>query len=176
MREWANRPPEIAALLNPAFCAFLASAGLKEYTKNVNEGAPYAFPFVMLPLILHKPTRQIFPRSSRTTFSAWIVNTDTAIAKIGFAERAKNMVPYVKEALAFAMQHDSIYVTEAGRLKVSNSPWKSFLKLSLKSSLKPFPNGTPETHECVRVAFMCGKWLSMVGDFKTVMALLGVKP
>ena len=173
MREWANRPPEIAALLNPAFCGFLVSAGLEEYTEKINEGAPYAFPFVMLPLILHKPTRQIFPRTSRTTFSAWITNADTAIIKIGFVERAKNMVPYVKEALAFAMQHDSIYVTEAGRLKVSNSPRKSFLKFALKS----FPSDpTLEVCECVRAALMCGKWLSMVGDFKTVMALLGVKP
>jgi len=69
MKEWANRPPEIAALLNPAFCGFLMSTGLDAYTQNVNEGAPYAFPFVMLPLVLHKPTRQAFPRSSRTAFS-----------------------------------------------------------------------------------------------------------
>ena len=117
MKEWANRPPEIAALLNPAFCGFLMSTGLDAYTQNVNEGAPYAFPFVMLPLVLHKPTRQAFPRSSRTAFSTWITNADTAIAKVGFAERAKNMAPYVKEALAFAMQHNSIYVTESGRLK-----------------------------------------------------------
>ena len=47
MKDWANRPPEIAALLNPAFCGFLISTGLDAYTKNVNEGAPYAFPFVM---------------------------------------------------------------------------------------------------------------------------------
>lgn len=76
MKDWANRPPEIAALLNPAFCGFLISTGLDAYTKNVNEGAPYAFPFVMLPLILHKPTRQIFPRSYRTAFSTWITNAE----------------------------------------------------------------------------------------------------
>lgn len=164
MKEWANRSPEIAALLNPAFCVFLMSTGLDEYANNVNEGAPYAFPFVMLPLILHKRTRQMFPRSSRTAFSTWITNADTAIAKIGFAERAKNMAPYVKEALAFAMQHNSIYVTESGRLKTSNPAPKSF------------PNATQEVNECVRAAVMCGKWFSMVGDFKTSMALLGVKP
>lgn len=164
MKEWANRPPEIAALLNPAFCEFLISAGLDAYMQNVKEGAPYAFPFVMLPLVLHKPTRQAFPRSSRTAFSTWVTNADTAIAKVGFAERAKNIAPYVKEALVFAMQHNSIYVTDSGRLKISNPP------------LKSFPNATQEVNECVRAALMCGKWFSMVGDFKTVMALLGVKP
>jgi hypothetical protein len=74
------------------------------------------------------------------------------------------MAPYVKEALAFAMQHNSIYVTDYGRLKTSNPAPKSF------------PNATQEVNDCVRAAVMCGKWLSMVGDFKTAMALLGVKP
>lgn len=164
MKDWAKRPPEIAALLNPAFCGFLLSMGLNEYTKNVDEGAPYAFPFVMLPLVLHKPTRQMFPRSSRTAFSAWITNADTAIAKIGFAERAKNMAPYVKESLVFVMQNNNIHVTESGRLKATIPVPKSF------------PNATQEVNECVRAALMCGKWFSMVGDFKTAMALLGVKP
>lgn len=164
MKDWANRPPEIAALLNPAFCGLLISIGLDAYTKNVDEGAPFAFPFVMLPMILHKPTRQKFPLSYRTAFSAWITNADTAIAKVGFAERAKNMAPYVKEALTFALQHNTIYVTESGRLKTSYPTSKSF------------PNATQEVNECVRAALMCGKWFSMVGDFKTAMALLGVKP
>lgn len=163
MKDWANRPPEIAALLNPAFCGFLLSTGLNEYNKNVDKGAPYAFPFVMLPLVLHRPTRERFPRSSRTAFSAWITNADTAIAKIGFAERAKNMAPYVKEGLTFAMQNNSIYVTESGRLKTT--PAK-----------KSFPSATQEVNECIRASVMCGKWFSMVGDFKTAMALLGVKP
>jgi hypothetical protein len=163
VKDWANRPPEIAALLNPAFCGFLLSTGLNEYNKNVDKGAPYAFPFVMLPLVLHKPTRERFPRSSRTAFSAWITNADTAIAKIGFAERAKNMAPYVKEGLTFAMQNNSIYVTESGRLKTT--PAK-----------KSFPSATQEVNECIRASVMCGKWFSMVGDFKTAMALLGVKP
>jgi hypothetical protein len=164
MKEWTNRPPEIAALLNPAFFEFLILTGLHSYTENINEGAPYAFPFVMLPLVLHKPTRQAFPRSSRTAFSAWITNADTAIAKVGFADRAKNIAPYVKEALVFAMQHNSIYVTESGRLKTSNP------------ALKSLRNPTQEVNDCARAAAMCGKWFSMVGDFKTAMALLGVKP
>lgn len=164
MKEWADRPPEIASLLNPAFCGLLISTALDAYTKNINKGAPYAFPFVMLPLVLHKPTRQAFPRSSRTAFSSWITSKNTAIAKVGFAERAKNLAPYVKEALIFSMQNDSIYVTKSGLLKTSNPTPKSY------------PNATNDVNECIRAAVMCGKWFSMIGDFKTAMTLLGVKP
>lgn len=165
MKEWTKRPSEIATLLNPAFCGFLLLIGLDAYIKKINEGAPYAFPFVMLPLVLHKPTRHAFPRSSRTSFSTWITNADTAsVVKIGFAERAKNMVPYVKETLLFAMQHNSIYVTKAGQLKISHPVPKSF------------PKATQDVNECVWAAVRCGKLFSMVGDFKTAMALLGVRP
>ncbi|UJS18770.1 MAG: DUF6521 family protein [Candidatus Jettenia sp.] len=164
MRKWAKRSPEVAALLNPAFCGFLVSAGLDEYIKKAKDGAPYVFPFIMLPLVLHKPTRLIFPRTSRTTFSAWITNADTAIAKIGFAERARNMIPYVKEALMFAIQNNSIQVTDSGLLK------------PVSPSCKSFSNATQEVNECIRTSIMCGKWFSIVGDFKTAMALLGVRP
>lgn len=164
MKEWTQRPTEIAALLNPAFCGFLIMTSLDAYTRIADKGAPYAFPFIMLPLILHKPTRQAFPRKSSTTFSAWITKADSAIAKVGFVERARNMTPYVKEALTFAMQHNSIYITEPGLLK------------TLPPVRKTFPSATEEINECVRAAVMCGKWFSKAGDFKTVMALLGVKP
>lgn len=164
MKEWADRPPEIASLLNPAFCEFLISTALDAYTKSINKGAPYVFPFVMLPLVLHKPTRQSFPRSSRTAFSSWITSANTAIAKVGFAERARNLAPYVKEALIFSMQNGRIYVTESGLLKTSIPTPKSY------------PNATNDVNECIRAALMCGKWFSIIGDFKTAMALLGVKP
>lgn len=164
MRDWINRSPEVAALLNPAFCAFLISSGLDAYIKNEKEGAPFLFPFIMLPLVLHKPTRQMFPRTTRTTFSSWITNADTAIAKVGFAERARNLVPYIQESLTFAIQNRSLLITDAGLLK------------SVSPARKSIPNATQEVNECVRASIMCGKWFSMVGDFKTAMALLGVRP
>lgn len=164
MKEWTQRPTEIAALLNPAFCGFLIMISLDAYTKIVDKGAPYIFPFIMLPLVLHQPTRLAFPKTTRTAFSTWITKADSAFAKVGFAERARNMTPYVKEALTFAMQHNSICLTESGLLK------------TLPPVRKSLPNATEEVKECIRAATMCGNWFSKVGDFKTAMALLGVKP
>lgn len=163
MKKWLNRSPEVAALLNPAFCGFLLSIAINEYNKNVEEGAPYMFPFIMLPLVLHKPTRLMFPRGTRTAFSAWITNADTAIAKVGFAERAKNMTPYVKEALMFSIQKKNIEFTEHGLLRAI-PPRKSF------------SDATIEVADCIRASKFSGKWLSMMGDFKTAMVLLGVRP
>ncbi|MCI5123394.1 MAG: hypothetical protein D3925_02685 [Candidatus Electrothrix sp. AR5] len=164
MRAWTHRPPELAALLNPAFCSFLVSTGLDEYIKKTENGAPYPFPFIMLPLVLHKSTRRMFPKTSRTTFSAWITKPDTVTLKIGFAERARNLTPYVKEALVFAIQEERIQISNSGMLKPVSPSRKSFSK------------ATPEVNECIRAARMCGKWFSSVGDFNMTMALLGVSP
>lgn len=164
MKKRLNRSPEVAALLNPAFCGFLLSTAIAEYNKNVKEGVPYMFPFIMLPLVLHRPTRLIFPRTSKTAFSTWITNTDTAIAKVGFSERAKNMTPYVKEALIFSIQNKSIEFNDFGLLQ------------SLSPLSKSFPDATTEVEDCIRASKFSGKWLAMIGDFKTAMALLGVRP
>lgn len=164
MKEWSNRPPEVANLLNPAFCSFLIFKGVKEYIQQKSDGAPYVFPFVLLPLILHKPTRQIFPRTVSTSFTSWITSADTGIAKIGFSERARNMVPYVKEALVFSIHYNQIVITGDGKLKTSIQ------------ILKVPPNSTNDVKECIESAKKCGKWLSRVGDFKTIMALLGITP
>lgn len=164
MKVWADRPPEVAALLNPAFCSLLVSVALDEYIRNAEDGSPYPFPFIMLPLVLHKPTRQIFPRTTRTTFSAWITKPDTATVKVGFPERAKNLNFYVKEALIFGILNGRIQLSDTGLLKpVTSSP-------------KSFPKATPEVNECIRAAKMCGKWFSLTGDLKTAMALLGIRP
>ena len=164
MKKRLNRSPEVAALLNPAFCGLLLSIGIDEYNKYSKDGAPYAFPFIMLPLVLHRPTRMIFPRTVRTAFSAWITNPDTAIAKIGFSERAKNMTPYVKEALIFSIQNKNVEFTDLGLLK------------SVSTAANSFPDTTREVEDCIKASRFSGKWLSMIGDFKTAMALLGVKP
>lgn len=164
MKKRLDRSPEVAALLNPAFCGLLLSIGIAEYNKYAEDGAPYAFPFIMLPLVLHRPTRMVFPRTVRTAFSAWITNTDTAIAKIGFAERAKNMTPYVKEALIFSIQNKSVELTDLGLLK------------SVSTLANSFPGATRDVEDCIKASKFSGKWLSMIGDFKTAMALLGVRP
>ena len=167
MQAWENRPQEISSLLNPAFCGILLTIGIAEYTKKNAEGAPFAFPFIMLPLVLHKPSRQTFPRNVNTHFSNWITNAETAPAKVGFAKRARNLVPYVREALIFTMQNNSIQLTRTGALKSTESA----------EIIRKFYSGsTEEVSDCIKASQICGKWLAMAGDFKSVMALTGVRP
>lgn len=165
MKQWADRPFEIATLLNPAFCGWLILISLNEYTKNIKEGAPFAYPFIVLPLVLHDPTREKLNYLTNRTFPDWIANDEIAgIVKIGFADRARKTVPYVKEALIFAMQRNSIHITDSGLLQ------------STYAAPKSFPHATSDTEDCADAASLCGKKLSKFRQFETVLTLLGVVP
>lgn len=164
LRSWEKRSPEVAALFNPAFTSVLICTALLEFKKGNECEAPYALPFILLPLILHPQTRMKLPRSSRTTFSAWITKEENAAIKVGFAVRAKNMAPYVKDALLFALKHKRISIDSNGMIMMTSDT-----KLSVS-------NSTAEVSDCVRAAKLCGKWFSTIGDIETAMALLGIQP
>lgn len=166
MKKWEERSIEIATLLNPAFCGYLLSLGIKGYTEQAQENAPYVFPFIMLPLVLHKPTREKLPKKvGRKTFLTWIDEQEIIdIVKIDFAERAKNLVPYVKEALLFAIKHNIIELTNAGMLISKNE----------NINTRRYINKTEEIEECIEISEKCGKLIAKAGNFNMVMISLGV--
>lgn len=164
LRSWGKRSPEVAALFNPAFTSLLVCTALLEFKKDDECKAPYELPFILLPLILHPQTRVKLPRSSRTAFSAWITKEENAAIKVGFANRAKKMAPYIKDALLFALKNDRLSINPNGMIVIPSDT-----KLSV-------PSSTEEVGDCVRAAKLCGKWFSTIGDLKTAMALLGVQP
>lgn len=164
LRNWEKRSPEVAALFNPAFTSLLICTALLEFKNGDECEAPYVFPFILLPLILHPKTRMKLPRSARTAFSSWITNEENTAIKVGFADRAKNMAPYIKDALLFALKNDRLLINSNGMIVISSDT-----RISV-------PCTTEEVRDCIRAAKLCGKWFSTIGDLKTAMALLGVQP
>lgn len=163
-RSWEKLSPEVTILFNPAFTSLLICTGILEYNQGKKSEAPFIFPFLLLPLILHPPTRRNLPSTSRSTFTAWITKEDNASIKLGFANRAKSMTPFVKDALLFAMKNRRLNINPNGMIEVT-----SIIKFSET-------NSTDEVIECVRKAKFCGKWFSKIGSLDTAMALLGVQP
>lgn len=164
LRNWENRSQEVAALFNPAFTSLLICNSIKEFKKNGECKAPYAFPFILLPIVLHPHTRIKLPRSAKTAFSTWILKKENATIKSGFAGRAKNMVPYVKESLLFALKNNKLSITNDGMIILCEE-----IKI-------PTQTLTQEINDCIRASTLCGKWFSKISDLKTVMTLLGIQP
>ena len=75
-RNWTDRNTIVANLFNPAFCAEIIRVVAMEYNKHTNTKFPFAFSFIVLPILLHKETRERLPRSTRTYFFVWVGNND----------------------------------------------------------------------------------------------------
>lgn len=165
MRPWKERSIEEANLLNPAFLTVISYQCIKGYNKTAEKNAPYALPFLVTSLVLHKKTRESFPRGTSTHFSTWIQN-EGAQAKIGYAERTRSTVPCVKEALTFGLANKLITISN-GSFTINQN-----INVPLHSNNEI----TEEVVDCFKKAHFCGRWLGRAGKIETVMALLGVKP
>lgn len=161
---WSERPIEQARLLNPAFLAALLWSCARGYGSVDDKGAPYPILFVAVPVVLHKATRESLPRSTRTSLAAWL--GEHPQVHVRFAERAKALVPLIKEGLLFG---------SGGRLLVVSSP-RVIAASRPNSVARLLRDASNEVTTCMRKAEFVGKWFASSGDYSTVMALWGVAP
>lgn len=162
MKAWRERPIEEAHLLNPAFCCAAVTSSVIGYTSVENEGMPFPLAFMILPIVLHKPTRDLLPRDIRTSLPAWI--QDNTSVRILFYERAILMRQYTREALIFGSIYNWLTFQEKGNVKPLINADKTFKKLQ------------DEARECVSRAGFLGKWFALAGSAETVMTLWGIRP
>jgi hypothetical protein len=166
MNKWENRPVEISNLINPSFCAFLIHEMIKGYEEKSEDdyGISYELLFLTLPILLHKPTKEKLPRSIRTHMHMWLQYNPEV--RIGYGKRARELVPYTKEA--------SMFLTNRGLLKLDNEG-------SLKTSSKRLQlNLEREVNEYLRdyqsKAKLLGKWFAVTGTSSTIYTMWGISP
>ena len=163
MRAWSERPIEVTNLLNPAFCSLLLRDSIVSFHKEKEQGMPYPLSFLVLPLVLHKPTRDMLPDTIRTRLYVWL--GDHPEVYVRFAQRTRQLVPYTKESLTFGVQKGIIDVTEDGNL----IPVQGRLKtLSWPTDAEPAI--------CRRKAQFLGRWFAQAGEVATIFAMWGIRP
>lgn len=161
---WAERSHEERALLNPALCAGLLWHAARSCVRD-GDGLSFEEGFLVLPLVLHRTTREALPRGTRTSLAVWLDANPLARGRI--ATRARLLVPFTKEAMTFGGVHGLLQM-EGGRLEAVDA-WRIHVNRALRAS-------SDEVRECARRAEFIGKWLAATGNASTVMALLGVRP
>ncbi len=165
MTPWTERSSEERALLNPSFCALLLWHAANGHMAK--DGVPLAFEetFLVLPLVLHRGTRESLPRTARTSLAVWLI--DNPLARSRVAGRARLLVPFTKESLLFGGVH-GLFRFQDGSL-APGSGWKpSFTRTVADSS--------DEVRECLKRAEFVGGWFAQAGSASSVLALLGVRP
>jgi len=161
--SWTERNTIVANLFNPAFCGEIIRATAKEYNKHTNTKFPYAFTFIVLPIVLHNDTRERMPRSVRTYFFVWVEQNDDLF--FDFAKRTRSMVKYTKEALSFLLIHNKIQITKNAEIITTNENVKKIKKEDYQ-----------EYNDILKKAQMLGRWLSSTSDVKSIYSFLRITP
>lgn len=162
MKQWNERIREVAYLLNPAFCARLLYVTIKEYEQKGQSHFPFACAYLVLPLVLHKPTREKI--SSRTHLLQWIQNNQEIL--IGYANRAKELVSITNEAIELLLQTGVVELDSNGMLGiVKGSP-----RISKTKYLDQ------EIIECIKKCEHVARWFVGAESVTTIYISLGVRP
>jgi hypothetical protein len=165
MTYWEQRSHEERALLNPGFCAHLLWHAARGHWDAVGNNMSFEESFLILPIVLHRETRERLPRSTRTSLVVWL--DEHPLARNSIGSRARLLVPFTKEALTFGGLYGFIRF-DMGRL-LSNVAWKKAVNQALKKS-------SEEVRNCAMRADFVGKWFAQTGNPATVLALMGVRP
>lgn len=162
MKVWDKRPIEIRNLLNPAFCGLILCRAMAGYEEKSAEGLPFSLSVLVLPLCLHKYSREVINRGSKGYLLKTIENNPELL--VGFPERAHDLLPFTFEGLGFAMHFGSFEVTNQGCLKI-------FAK-----QVKKTVSGTDESKMIQRTARYIGKEFAEIYDRSTIYKSLGIRP
>lgn len=164
MNNWENRSVITANLLNPAFCSEVIRRTIISYNdNNDDEIFPFSLLFLILPIVLHKKTREHMPIRSSTYFHSWVEENEFLF--IDFAKRVKDLNPFTKETISFMLQHNVADITDDGKITI-----RPYRKKSLRGEK------FNEIIEIYKKAELLGKWLRKTGNEQTIYMFLKIRP
>lgn len=164
IKPWDQRPFEIRNLFNPAFCGLVMYRALQGYEERDVCGMPYSLSLLILPLCLHKHSREALAAGSRS-YLLKVVEKNPQV-QVGFAERATAMLPYAFEGFGLLMERGCIAIAADGRIQTVPRTARKTIDM----------NGTAETISCQRVARFVGKEFARIADRVTVYTTFGIRP
>lgn len=162
MKRWDQRPFEVRNLFNPAFCGLVLFRALQGYEEENLDGIPFSLALLVLPLCLHKDSRQVIAASPRSYLLKTIEMNPQLM--VGFASRTSDLMPFALEAFGLLMEMGCFVVSQDGRLK------------TLPGKVRKSVTGTNESVLCQRVARIIGKEFARIADRVTVYTTLGIRP
>ena len=166
MKNWHDRAVEEANLFNPAFCATLLAVAAKDFQGKAHRPLPFALAFLVLPIVLHQPTRSALPHSTVTSLLSWVQSNQGCL--IGFAQRVSQLKTMSREAILFGVTYGAIKLGEDGEL----APAARFLAPTEKRT-ELF---TADARACAERAAFIGRWFSAAGTTSTIFSAWGVAP
>jgi len=163
MVQWDKRSPEVANLLNPAFCAVIIYATVAEYQKKAKTGIPFPLLYLLLPIVLHQSTRNRI--NSKTNMVVWLQRNPDAL--VGFPERARSLVAFTNEAIEYLLFHQIVNVCNSSLIIQKTLSKAKMDKLAVTDS---------EISDCIQKAAHVGRWFYNMRAEENIYAAWGVRP
>lgn len=156
------RPVEEEALFNPAFLSLMLRESAKQHAdRSGGRGLPILLPYLVIPLALHRPTRDSLPANVRAQMGEWVRMHPAELTDLGV--RAFRMRPLVSIAVCFGLRY-GVLRGESERL--------------VAGAVRRRPRHMLQTDEvtaCVEAAGFLGRWFAQQGDPLTILAVWGLR-
>ena len=162
MKPWNQRPREVRTLFNPAFCGLVLARGMEGFMEAANRPMPFSLTLLILPLCLHKRTRDQLKAANRSYLTS--ILQDHPEIRVDLAQRARGLMPYTMEAFGYLMACDVITIDDAGAIALKTEMVRKNL------------SGSQDTKDCQTVARSLGKKLALLNDRVTIYTTLGIRP
>jgi hypothetical protein len=162
VKRWDQRPFEIRNLFNPAFCGLILFRAMQGYEEEDARGMPFSLSLLVLPLCLHKDSREVIAGSPRS----YLLKTteENPQVQVGFPGRVTAMLPYAFEGFGLLMERGCISIAPDGRVR------------TIPNRVRKAVSGTDETISCQRVARIVGKEFARIADRVTIYTSFGIRP
>ena len=163
MIQWDKRSPEVANLLNPAFCAVILYATIAEYQKKAKVGTPFPLLYLILPIVLHQSTRNRI--NSKTNMVVWLQRNPDAL--VGFPDRTRSLVVFTNEAVEYLLSRQVVTIADGSLL---------IQKTLSKSKMDKLAATDSEISDCIQKAAHVGRWFCNMRAEENIYTAWGVKP
>jgi hypothetical protein len=161
-----DQPREVARLLNPCFCAAVLQRAVEGFqSEGALQPMPFLLCYLVLPLILHEPTRQSMPLSKATKFSTWVI--EHPAIRSGLAERVAALLPFTTSGLEVLTRLGIVSIGRKGELS------RSQVRVV---GVTTFPRTSVSVGQCWTKAHLLGKLMSSVPRSARIWISLGVRP
>jgi hypothetical protein len=164
MKRWDQRPFEIRNLFNPAFCGLILFRSLHGYEEEDSRGMPFSLSLLVLPLCLHKDSREVIASSPRSYLLKTTEKNQQVM--VGFAGRVTQMLPYTFEGFGLLMERGCIAIADDGRIQTVPTKVRKTVDNT----------GTDETVACQKVARIIGREFARIADRATIYTTFGIRP
>lgn len=150
---------ETFALLNPALTGAVLASAAADHRARHGAGLPVSLVFLVVPLALHQPFRDVLPGNARPRLASWL--RANPYVRADFPRVSEAYVPIARAGIRVGLQTSALTVAGdrlEGRLVAAPAALSS------------------EAREALTKARLLGRWLGTAGEPSVTYRLFGVRP